>query len=231
MRKGSAVKAYLALSAVSAALLLLVSFFGAREGASLSQVARWAVGMAFAASCLAGVVLSLRPRALRCAAHGEGGGPARAASGRRPRTGHHPDCDRFREHVIVVRGRARCAGCLGLATGSVLALAAIIAFLLAPGPSRSLGAPLLLTGLVLVGIGFAETACHSRHGPFHVIANALLVTGFFFAVVGVMTATADWIFGLMALIVCFLWMDTRVEISDWKHGEVCAGCPEGCKSY
>ena len=33
--------------------------------------------------------------------------------------GHHPDCNMFKNHIIIIKNKPRCAGCLGLITRSI----------------------------------------------------------------------------------------------------------------
>jgi hypothetical protein len=37
--------------------------------------------------------------------------------------------------------------------------------------------------------------------------------------------------GLVGIIICFLWLDTRIQLSRWNHLKTCRRCPKACKSF
>jgi hypothetical protein len=131
----------------------------------------------------------------------------------------------------MLRGKCYCSGCLGLALGCCVAAVAMALLIFVEWPPESLGLPILLLGLAFVCLSLAETAVHLRLKAFHVLANIMLVIGFLAAVVGVAVGTQNGGYGLIAILLCLLWMDTRVQISNWKHAHVCHKCPQDCKSY
>jgi len=96
---------------------------------------------------------------------------------------------------------------------------------------QSIGLPILSLGLGLVGLGLAETAHHLKLKVTHVLMNTLLLLAFLLVVLGVTIATQNGGYGLISIVICLLWMDTRVQISDWKHAGVCDVCSQSCKSY
>ena len=120
---------------------------------------------------------------------------------------------------------------MGLALGSSLAALAMAALIFFGWGPESIGLPILLVGFVLVGLGLVETAVHRKHQALHVVANVVLVIGFLLVVLGTAVATQNGGYGLIAIVLCLLWMDARVQISDWKHADVCESCSQGCKSY
>jgi hypothetical protein len=71
----------------------------------------------------------------------------------------------------------------------------------------------------------------SRLGKVHVLANALLVIGFFLMTIGVSSATGSGVAGLFAIMICLLYMDARIRISEWKHADICQKCGQPCRSY
>lgn len=231
MRSGRDFTIYVFLTIAAALLLLLVSLVGP-GGSDLPSNERYIVALAFIACCIFGMVVSLRPR---CHRFGKGArksdlSRSNPSQGRRL-IGHHPDCGSFDGHVIAIRGRRYCGGCLGLALGSLAAAIIMVVLIFIDWAPQSIGLPLLIAGLGLVALALAETAHHLGPGAIHVLMNAALVIGFLLTVVGVTTATQSGGYGLIAIVLCLLWMDTRVQISDWKHARVCDDCPQGCKSY
>lgn len=231
MRPGREVAIYAFLSFAAALLLLVISLAGSSASASLGTVERSIVALAFIACCAFGIVQSIRPRCHRPRAERRSKGQADCDRARRRLVGHHPDCGSFDDHVIVLRGRSYCAGCMGLALGSSLAALAMAALIYFGWGPESIGLPILLVGFVLVGLGLVETAVHRKHQALHVVANVVLVIGFLLVVFGTAVATQNGGYGLIAIVLCLLWMDARVQISDWKHADVCESCSQGCKSY
>jgi len=131
----------------------------------------------------------------------------------------------------MLRGKCYCCGCLGLGIGSFVTALAMAVSIFFQWKPQSIGLPVLLLGLAFVGLGLAETAVHTRCKTLHMMANIILVIGFLLAVVGTAAATQNGGYGLIAIVLCLLWMDTRVQVSNWKHNHVCDMCPQSCKTY
>lgn len=225
------VTCYLLLSSVAAGVLLATSVLGSSNDKVLASSDRVIVGLVFIASCVFGIISSTKIFRPRKGAVHERKKENAGASPQRRRIGHHPDCDRFKGHVISVHGRTVCGGCLGLGIGSFVALLGMIAYLLGPALPPAYGLLLVTCGLALVAIDLIETVTRSRSGAIHVLANVLLVVGFLLIVIGVPAATGDGATGLMAVVAAFLFMDTRVQLSDWKHAKICNTCAQGCRSF
>lgn len=228
------------LSVAAAAFVLAMVFLGGEEGkdAGADATDRWFVGAAYLASCVVGISLALRPNWVRTwGCHGEAptpqGEPTDAtATPPRGRLGHHPDCGPFDGHRVRF-DRARCAGCTGLSLGAAVTSVSMLAYVLAPDAvmDHEVGPFAVLAGLVLVAVGFASIVADPASGKAHASSNALLLVGFFLVVAGVLEATGDQARGLVALLLCYLWLDARIELSKWNHARVCAACPEACKAY
>jgi hypothetical protein len=63
------------------------------------------------------------------------------------------------------------------------------------------------------------------------MANAILPVGFVLVTVGAAESTGKVAIGLLAVLISFLWLETRIHISDWKHAEICRKCGRECRSY
>jgi hypothetical protein len=218
---------YILLSVLAAAMLGVMAGAGGQGPPGAAD--RAVVAAAFMASCLLGMVLSLRPGCLS--------GRPRAASApssgsRRPaHVAHHPDCGRFDDRVFSIHGRKHCGGCLGLLLGSIVGLMLALAYLLAPGPWEGAGTLMLASGMVLVALSLLEIGL-GRDAPWlHVLANALLVIGFFLVAVGMLGSTGGAAYGLMAVLVCYLWLDARIQLSDYRHARTCLCCGRDCGCY
>jgi hypothetical protein len=220
---------YILLSALAAAMLGVIAWDGSQHSSGTSLMDRVIVCLAFISSCAWGMVQSYRPGRLRCkrktkpSAPIDEKGPVYVA--------HHPNCGRFDDRVVAIRGGLYCGGCLGLMIGSLLSLMLVVVYLLTSGLEAMMGALTMSFGIGLVALCLMEIGL-DRGAPWsHVIANVLLVLGFFLVTIGVLDATGTLAYGLVAIIVCYLWLDTRIQLSDYRHADTCESCGWGCGYY
>jgi hypothetical protein len=181
----------------------------------------------FITICLLGGVATLFPR--RCSLDIPVSGdlqPARYTKflGTRIIHGHHSDCIGFSNHEIRLSEKRICAGCLGLLTGSILAIlittTQIIQNILIPPQSGYLG-------LLFVAAGLAYSVLVPGSPPaLRTSLNALLVTGFALVYLS-LTSTRG--LGLLGISFGLFWMFTRIRLSRWSHERLCAGCNESCE--
>ena len=224
---------YLVVSVIGACVVMAMTLFGSSEAENLDILDRLIVGGAFIGSSLLGISLALRPGWIgRAVGRGNGPSEGHGRVGTRGRRGHHPDCEKFADHVITADKGALCAGCTGLAGGCVVAIVLMIIFVIIPA-RMSPGVPSLvvLFGTIIIVVAFAEIALPKRNALLHSTLNSLLVIGFFFIVIGVFHSTGDATSALLAIVVSFLWLDTRIHLSNWRHAKICENCSEVCKAY
>jgi hypothetical protein len=230
LNKKGVLLVYVLLSSSAAALLLLLAWEGSMQPSRPSFSDKAIVCMVFMASCLLGIVLSARPRFFGGKKKGRPTEPPEGAD--RPRyVAHHPDCGSFQERIVSMRGISYCGGCLGLMVGSAVALALSLLYLL--GLDLDVREGLIATVLGMVIVAFCLAGIGSRRGSnhSHLLANALLVIGFFLVTMGTLSVTGSAAYGLVAVIPCFLWLDARIQISDWRHARTCRACGRGCGFY
>jgi hypothetical protein len=224
------VLAYVLLSMLAAAMLGIMAWNGAQHSNGLDLMDKLIVSLAFMSSCVWGIIQSYWPGRLRCKRKvSPSATPAEAS---RPiYLAHHPDCGRFDDRVVAIRGGKYCGGCLGLLLGSLIALMLVVAYLLTPGLEAMMGVLTLTFGIGLVALCLLEIGL-DRGAPWsHVLANVLLVLGFFFATIGVLDSTGSAAYGFIAILVCYLWLDTRIQLSDYRHANTCGSCGRGCGYY
>lgn len=228
------VAVYVILSAVGAVLLTIIALFS--EAGDITVTDKMIVGGSFTASCVFGISLALRPGWTRGSWRGKGHITSGDAGDSKDTNwiGHHPDCDSFRSHVLHFGKRTLCSGCTGLALGAVLVIVLTIPYVLLPvrasAPSDIL-LSLFFVGLTLVAVGFADIAFSLGGANLHGDFNFFLVLGFFFVVVAIHQLSGSVAFGLISVLVCFLWLDTRIQLSRWRHVSTCKDCGESCKAY
>ena len=78
----------------------------------------------FISSCIFGISLAIHPGWFRrLIKHGnQDSNKEKSKKTKLTFKGHHPDCDQFKHHILTVNDKIHCAGCLGLALGSLLSI-------------------------------------------------------------------------------------------------------------
>jgi len=96
---------------------------------------------------------------------------------------------------------------------------------------RQTSAAFIVAGLGAVSMAFVEATLGRRRPVLHLFVNSIMIVGFFLLVTGMLVATGNGAAGLLVVSFSFLWIDTRIQLSRWRHSLVCDECPEGCKMY
>jgi hypothetical protein len=212
-------------------MIVILALYGATEGDSVESHERLLVAGAFMGSCVLGISLAIWPGWFRRSGGGHPGAHGKIAGGR-GRLGHHPDCKSFQSHVLRTKARALCAGCTGLALGSLVSILLTSVYVILPlGVQPAILHALIALGILLVIVSYVEIAAPARNVLVHVTANTLLVVGFSSLVIGTFQLTGSLAYGLLAVVISFLLLDTRIQLSNWRHSRVCTDCRESCKSY
>ncbi|MGA7075145.1 MAG: hypothetical protein WBZ42_01145 [Halobacteriota archaeon] len=143
--------------------------------------------------------------------------------------GHHPACERYRQHEFLLGKKTLCCACMGLFFGALISLAgASYVFLL----QRPFDLPDGLTfalGAVGVTLGLAPYVFADAQGPVRRFSfNALMIVGMLFALVGADSRAHS--FALNALLIGFfvLALFTRILLSQDKHERICEACGLTC---
>lgn len=234
MSKKTMVKYYILLSIAAAALLILVSCLGSTEIEATSTFDRMFIGGVFISCCLLGISLGIKPgliKKFQLRKNHRTNSP-QAHYNTRNRKGHHPDCKSFQTHVINTKKRSICAGCTGLALGSVLSILFATFYILIPIKTPSILFFIFIgLGLILVASNYIETVIYLKNPILHLISNIFLVVGFFLVVIGAFQLTNELSIGIIGVIISFLWLDTRIQLSNWRHSMICINCNKKCKEY
>ncbi len=225
---------HILLSILGGVLFLLLVFTIANGKNSIDTIDRLFMGAAFISSCLFGISLALQPnwikRYKKQGIHGTN--PKSSIGNYRKRQGHHPDCDPFQGHTYKIKNNILCAGCTGLALGSFISIFLMIIFLIFFNDLPRLALLIfIIVGMGFVTLNYIEIVLLKRRALSHVLGNGFLVIGFFFIIIGVFQLTGNVIYGILALIMTFLWLDTRIQLSNWSHAVTCGNCNETCKAY
>jgi len=148
------------------------------------------------------------------------------------RKGHHPDCEKFYNHILTIRNNSYCTGCFGLSIGFIISIFLstfyIIYRLQYPKFMLLIG---FICGLILIEFVYLETIVNKNNRIIHIISNALLINSLFILIVTVYELTAKIQYGFIALLFSFLFIDTRIHLSKRKHKLICTDCANMCKMY
>jgi hypothetical protein len=146
--------------------------------------------------------------------------------------GHHPDCSLFQKHTLFWKNKTWCAGCLGLLIGLCASIIFMITYLFTTStPPKMISSLLILLGVFICMFVFFEVVYRNNHPLLHVFSNSLFAPSFFLITINVVGLTGNIVFGLFTILLCFLWLDTRIQLSSWRHRSLCMKCPESCKMY
>ncbi len=225
---------YLILSIAAAAMLFVLTFIVSSNVTHISIYRKLLVSGALVSSCIFGISLAIYPSWLkRLTKHGNYyPKKQRDQDTSRKYQGHHPDCDKFQNHRLAIRAKTTCAGCFGLSIGSILSIGLVIIYIvLIREQTMNMPYVFFYFGLIVIGLVFIEIALPKRLAIVHVVSNIFLVIGFFMVTIGIFEITRNEIFGLLSILFSFLWLDTRIRLSSWRHSQTCVDCSEKCKRY
>lgn len=146
--------------------------------------------------------------------------------------GHHPDCDSFDDHRLRIMNKVFCAGCLGLALGSFLAVFLMLGYVLGFFDTVfPVYFWLVVIGLSGVYLLYIELVLPIRNPLVHVLVNIFFIVSFSFIVISVLEITQNKLYGLLTIVLLVLFLTTRIRFSQWMHHQICMRCPFECKAY
>jgi hypothetical protein len=227
------VLSYLGLSVAGAALLVVfVSMTPAPMGTPV-LVKKMVVAGIFIASCVVGISFLLRPNWIRpFISKKENTVKNHSEALQRSFQGHHPDCKTFENHRLIYRNKTWCTGCLGLLIGCLLSIILMMLYIVVPFKQPpTISSLLFFLGLLIIALVYLEIIRGSRLSIIHVLSNAMFVLGFFFITISILELSGKVMYGLFSILLCILWLDTRIQLSRWHHRRLCSFCPEPCKIY
>lgn len=219
---------------MGAALIIMVHRLSPSDMNTVHVFDKIVVGGAFILSCVFGISLAVKPNWVKGFTERESHDVKKQQplTKTRKRKGHHPDCGQFGSHTIKIKDEILCAGCTGLALGSIVSILLMGVYILLPNeiPPTILHI-LIMLGMVLIALNYIETVIPIRNTLLHLILNLFLVIGFFFVVISIFQSAGSIIYGIFGVLMSFLWLDTRIRLSGWQHAKVCKDCSEICKVY
>jgi len=225
---------HIILSAIGMIIILVMAFLPSHDPPVIADSGLFIVGTAFIIVCSSGFILALKPNLMRQFKWRSGD----SIDGVKDRNvkvnfrGHHPDCNRFEVHTIKINSKVHCAGCTGLAIGSVISIILMSVCLVFQVDMAERTLKLFITGgLIIIIFNYTETIVTTRIALLHVISNAALITGLFAVVFGTFKLSGSAIYGIFGIILSLLFLYTRIRLSSWRHSKICDLCSEDCRVY
>jgi len=225
---------YIILSIFAAFLILILIFLSPLNTTTIGVYDKLFVGGAFITSCIFGISLALFPRWFRRLNKHKNtdSNSKKSKQTVRKYKGHHPDCGNFHGHTIETKNKTLCAGCLGLSIGSIVSIVLTIIYIVIIREKTATGFYYItFLGLIIIGLACVEIMLPIRHAVVHIICNIFLVLSFLLVTISIFEITGNKIYGILGVIISFLFLDTRIHLSNWQHTRICESCSETCKVY
>jgi len=234
LKQKSIVIQYIIFSFIAVLLLLILTLFVNPNNTNLSIFDKSIIGILFIISCLIGISLTNNPGWIKRLLKNQFQKTSNNKTKKnvRKREGHHPDCDKFNMHTIEIKNKKYCTGCLGISIGCIISIILMIFYILNNVKiSSDILSYLVTLGFIILGLVFIEIMINRRKIFAHIFLNSLLVISFFLIVVGIFEITGSIIYGIICIILSFLWLDTRIQLSNYHHKKICINCNKSCKMY
>jgi hypothetical protein len=222
---------YIILSIFAGVFILIISLFYEKNDFSIYD--KIFVVLLFILICLFGLSLSLYPRWYKKFKIDRNIINVDKKNNKiiRNRIGHHPDCIYFKKHTLKIKNKTICAGCTGLALGSIISIILICFYLYLNVIYSELYNLFLIIGLIFVFQIFLEIMIPKRNVIIHTISNILHVLGFFLITVSILEITGNIIYTSIVIFISFLFLETRIHLSLYNHSLICKKCKKDCKMY
>lgn len=144
--------------------------------------------------------------------------------------GHHPNCTLFRFHTFSFKNNVCCAGCMGLAMGACVSLFLILLYHF-DAWSISFTKSGVVISIFLIFLFYALLLLSKRKNIIHSLVNLVFIVNFLFLTISMLELTKNTLYAILTILFCFLWLDTRIQLSNWQHKRICRTCPKSCKMY
>jgi len=227
------VLSYLALSVAGAVLLVVFVLITSAPTNTMVVLEKIVVAGVFIIICVFGVSFSLRPNWVRPFISKKDDTIKNHTNVlKRSFQGHHPDCKTFEKHTIIHQNKTWCAGCLGLLIGCLLSIILMILYVVVPFQQPpTISRLLLFLGLLVIALVYLEIIRGSQHSIIHVLSNGMLVLSFSFITTSIVELSGKSVYGFFTILLCILWLDTKIQLSRWHHTRLCSSCLQPCKIY
>ena len=90
---------------------------------------------------------------------------------------------------------------------------------------------LFFIGILIIIFSYLEIIFLIRNSVIHIISNISLIISFLIITISIFELLENIIYGLITILLSFLWIDTRIYLSKWNHKKICKRCIRDCKMY
>jgi hypothetical protein len=224
---------YLIFSFIAAAFLGILVITTPSDTSAITISEKRIIGGVFLICCIFGISFTIRPNWVRRYFPQKKNKEKNIINeGKRSFRGHHPDCHTFQNHIFQRKQKTWCAGCLGLFIGLCVSILLMILYIVINLTQLKIISYLFfILGLFILPFIYLEIIQRSKHPLVHILSNSMLPLSFFFITISVIGLTGKLVYGLFTILLCFLWLDTRIQLSQWRHRLLCMYCTESCKMY
>jgi len=223
---------YISISAAAALLIVLLTIFSQSKINTVIWHDKLILSILIIGGCFFGYSLAFHPGWMKRHTKKIENNTSVKKSIKRKIEGHHPDCSKFEKHTILINDKKFCTGCLGLSLGCITAILLVIIYLnFNIIWSSAILYFFIFIGLIMIFLSYIETILPRKRSIFHIITNIVLVLGFLLVTISIFEITGNITYGLIGIILSVLWLDTRIQLSNWRHGLICSKCIEKCKMY
>lgn len=233
MSQTKIILSFLTLSLIGGILLIVYVSLTPAASYPTGLIDRVIVAGVFITICIFGISFALRPNWIRLLITKKDEKINHPHNGMyRSFRGHHPDCKSFDAHRITPLKKTWCSGCLGLLIGCLLSILVMILYVLFPFSQTQFTLRLMLfLGLIIIIFVFLEIVQTKQHSIIHILSNSILILSFSMITVGILELSGKIEYGFYTILLCILWLDTRIRISKWHHIRLCKSCKKPCKMY
>jgi hypothetical protein len=217
---------YIILSGIISIFLFFINYFSISSN-KIDYYEKIVISIIFIIICIIGSSLSFKPRWYKRIKKTSSIDDIKIK--KISREGHHPSCEKFKNHVIMINNKTYCSGCLGLAIGAFLSIILILFYNIINTKNMEIYNYFIFIGLIMVFFSFFESMLYNRNPLMHLISNIILINGFLFIVISTLENSDNLIFGLISIFVIFIFLETRIQISLLNHRNICINCQNDCK--
>ncbi len=224
---------YLLISLILFFLLIILNFFNPIINKT-NEIDRIIVVIFFILICILGFSLSFFPRWYKKIIKNKKKYLIKSKSDKkiRKREGHHPNCIKFKNHIIKIEDKNFCSGCFGLGIGSIISIVIIIYYLIFNNNQYlAIYQYSFFLGVLIIILSYIESILNNKKSIIHILSNIFLIIGFFLIIISTLENSGSLVYGLISIISSFLFLETRIQISMLNHINICSECNEQCKMY
>ncbi len=232
MKQKNIVIFYLMISSLFILFLYLINFYTISNGI-VNNIDRIIIGFVFIFICIIGISISFYPKWYKKILRYKNSNKNQEIKNKkRKREGHHPNCIKFTNHIILINNKKYCIGCIGLGIGAFISIILIIHYLIFDySLSIIYYKYLFISGILLIFISYYVSLFIKKYEILHLFSNILLILSFYFVIISTFENSGHLIYAFIGIIGTFLFLETRIQISIFNHSNICITCEKECKMY